>query len=455
MPRQDQIKIAAIANGYGGHVSSWRHPAAPVNASQRLEPLLHMARVAEAGKLDAIFLPDSNQLSVRDPETQSRTGRYNVKFEPFTILSAMAAVTSRIGLVATASTTYSNPYTMARLLGSLDLLSGGRAGWNVVTSYVPAEAANYGMTELPPHDVRYARAHEFLDVVRGLFDSFEDDALVLDKAEGLFYDPAKVHELNHKGEHFDVRGPLNQMRPPQGYPVLFQAGGSEQGRELAASNADAVYSGEPTFEKARALYADIKGRMAKYGRSPDQLKMMPGLYTMVGETDEIARAKLDYLNSMAHPGLIRAVVSSALAGLDLDRFDVDDPIPEFEDPAVVHLSQYHIFARMAREERLTIRQMHDRLANGGAAHLAVVGSPATIADYMEEAFETHAADGFSLTPATAPEGLESFVELVVPELQRRGLFRTDYEGTTLRDSLGLARPEHPAALARRTAVPAG
>lgn len=448
MSRTDQIKIAAIANGYGSHTSAWRHPGAAHNASQSLQAVLHLARVAEAAKLDAIFLPDSNQLSARDPETLSRTARYNVKFEPFTILSAMAAVTSRIGLVATASTTYSNPYTMARLLGSLDILSGGRAGWNVVTSYVPAEAANFGLKDLPPHAERYARAHEFLDVVRGLFDSFEDDALVLDKAEGLFYDPAKVHELNHEGAHFQVRGPLNQQRPPQGYPVLFQAGGSEQGRELAASNADAVYSGEPTFERARALYADIKGRMAKYGRTPEQLKMMPGLYVCVAETDELARQKADYLNSLAHPKLIKAMVSSALAGLDLSGYDVDDTIPSFEDPEVVHISQYHTFAEMAREG-MTIRQMHDRLANGGAAHFAVVGSPQTVADFMEEAFQTRCADGFSLSPAGAPDGLESFCQLVVPELQRRGLFRTEYEGTTLRDSFGLARPDHPAVQAAR------
>lgn len=453
MSRTDQMKLVAVGPGYGSHTSSWRHPGAAQNASQSLQSALHIARVAEAGKLDGIFLPDMNQIDARDPETLSRTGRYNVKFEPFTILSAMAAVTSHIGLVATASTTYSNPYTLARLLGSLDMLSGGRAGWNVVTSYAPSEAANFGLAALPSHAERYARAEEFITVVKGLFDSFEDDALVLDREAGLFYDPAKVHELNHEGDHFHIRGPLNLSRPPQGYPMLFQAGSSEPGRELAAATADAVYSGEPSFEGARKLYADIKGRMAKYGRSPDQLKMMPGLYYCVAETDELARQKAEYLNSLAHPALIKAIVKTALPGADLDGLDVDDKIPPFEDPEVVHLTQYYIYARIAREEGLTIRQMHDRMANGGAAHFAVIGSPQTVADYMEEAFQTRAADGFSLSPAGMPDGLESFVRLVVPELQRRGLFREAYEGTTLRESFSLGRPEHP--LARAATGPGG
>jgi len=447
MARTDQIKIAAIVNAMGSHIASWRYPTVPLMGSQRLDVYLHLARIAEAGLLDAVFVADSNAINWQDVETMSRTARYNVQFEPFTILSAMAAVTSHLGLVATSSTTYNEPYAMARTLGSLDVLSGGRSGWNVVTSGNPAEAANFGLSKHPQHSERYARAHEFVEVVRGLWDSFEDDAFVQDKDTAQFYDPAKIHELNHKGEHFEVRGPLNLMRPPQGYPVLFQAGASEFGRDLAAHIADAIYCGEPTIAKMQALYADIKSRMPKYGRTADQLKVMPGLFVTAGETDEIARAKAAHLDSMIHPNIAKGVVARTLGNLNLDGYEIDDQVPEFEDPAVPS-SQYHVIARMVREEKLTIRQLHERLANGGAAHLAVTGSAKTIADFMEEAFETRGADGFCLMLSYLPGGLEDFTRLVVPELQRRGLFRTEYEGTTLRDSLGLARPEHPAVIAR-------
>jgi FMN-dependent oxidoreductase (nitrilotriacetate monooxygenase family) len=341
--------------------------------------------------------------------------------------------------VATASTTYNEPYHVARRFASLDHLSGGRAGWNLVTSGNPHEAMNFGRDEHVEHDARYRRAREFFDVVTGLWDSWADDAFIRDVESGVYFDPAKLHTLNHKGEHFKVKGPLNIARPVQGWPVIVQAGASEAGRQIAAETAEAVFTGQTSITEARKFYADVKGRMAKAGRSPDHMKILPGVFVVVGDTVEAARAKKRKLDSLVHPDSGIASLSVAL-GTDVSGFDLDGPLPEIPESNASQSGRQRL-VDMAARDKLTVRELA-QIVGGSYGALELVGTPQTIVDRMEEWFSTMACDGFNVMFPYVPEGLDDFVDRVTPELQRRGLFRKEYEGRTLRENLGLPRPQN-------------
>jgi FMN-dependent oxidoreductase (nitrilotriacetate monooxygenase family) len=352
--------------------------------------------------------------------------------EPMTLLPALAMVTKHIGLVTTASTTYNEPYNLARRFATLDLISNGRAGWNVVASWSDHEAQNFGLETTPDYDTRYARSAEFVEVVKGLWDSWEDGALLFDKANGRYFDEAKMHVLDHTGRFFKVRGPLNVAGMPQSHPVIVQAGASDQGRELGAATADVIYAIHDSIQRAQDYYADVKGRMAKYGREPDDLKIMPALCPVVGRTRAEAQAKFDELQAMIDPlvGLGRLYSSFG----DLSGYPLDGPVPEDALGKQEHRSLSVQLVERVRREKPTIRELYLRSGITGSAR---IGTPTDIADVMQEWFEATACDGFNVTPATLPGSGEDFVEMVVPELQRRGLFRTEYEGRTLRENLGL------------------
>ncbi len=445
-PRSIRLGVSMIGMGY--HLAAWRHPDASPGGNMELQHAVRVTQAAERGLFDMAFLADGVGIRFHDepPGALSRTCK-NVQFEPLTLLSALAMVTSRVGLVATASTTYNEPYHVARKFASLDHISGGRAGWNVVTSVTDMEAQNFNLDAAPEKGGRYDRAAEFVEVVKGLWDSWEDDAFTRDQQAGVNYDPAKLHVLNHQGKHFKVRGPLNVARTPQGMPVIVQAGASDQGRELAAATADVVYAAAQTLEDARAYYGNVKSRMARYGRDPDALKIMPGLMAVPGRTRQEAQDRYDVLQELVQPVVGLGALANYLG--DLSGHDLDGPVPE--PPNMRMHSRAQIFLDIARRGNLSIRQLYLSIA-GGNGHRLVIGTPADIADAMEEWFHNDAADGFNILPPWLPGGLEDVVDMVVPELQRRGLFRTAYEGTTLRGNLGLAYPEHRAAAARRVAV---
>jgi alkanesulfonate monooxygenase len=427
------IKLGVSMIGLGYHLANWRHPEAPADGNMSLQHSIRVIQAAERGLFDMGFLADGVGIRFHDePEGALCRTAKNVQFEPLTLLSALAMVTKNIGLVATASTTYNEPYHVARKFASLDHISGGRAGWNVVTSVTDMEARNFNRDAAPGYDVRYDRAAEFVEVVRGLWDSWEDDAFVRDKASGINYDPAKLHVLKHNGPHFKVAGPLNIARTPQGAPVIVQAGASEQGRELAAATADVVYAAAQTLQAAQAYYASVKGRMAKYGRHPDELKIMPGLMAIPGRTRQEAQDRYDVLQEVVDPLVGLGALSNYLG--DLSAYPLDGPVPE--PPNRRMHSRAGIFLDIARRDNLTIRQLYLSVA-GGNGHRTVIGTPADIADAMEEWFHHDAADGFNILPPWLPGGLEDVVDMVVPELQRRGIYRTAYEGSTLRENLGI------------------
>jgi alkanesulfonate monooxygenase len=359
-------------------------------------------------------------------------------FEPLTLLSALAMVTEHIGLIATASTTYNDPYHIARKFASLDHISNGRAGWNLVTTANPDAALNFGQDAHMAHGERYVRAREFFDVVTGLWDSFADDAFVRDVESGIFWDPARMHVLNHKGPELAVRGPANIPRPVQGWPVIVQAGASEAGRQIAAETAEAVFAAAATIGDGQRYYADVKGRMKALGRNPDHMKILPGCFVVVGDTLEDAKAKRAKLDSLVHYDSAIGSLSSMI-GVDARTFDPDGPLPEIPETEGSKSGRDRAIA-LARRENLTVRQLAQRL--GGYGGLAMLGTPAMIADQMEEWLLSEACDGFNIMFPFLPEGLDAFVDRVVPELQRRGIFRRDYEGRTLRENLGLPRPEN-------------
>ncbi|WP_260987610.1 LLM class flavin-dependent oxidoreductase [Roseomonas gilardii] len=419
--------------GLGYHPAAWRHPQTPADGNMRLEHFVGMAQLAERGLFDMVFLADG--VGVRnydEPAGALQRQSNNVHFEPMTLLSALAMVTRHVGLVATASTTWNEPYHVARKFASLDHISGGRAGWNVVTSHTEMEAWNFGASQIPPSETRYERAAEFVDVVRGLWDSWDGDAFLRDKESGINYDPSGLHVLNHRGRHFAVRGPLNVARTPQGQPVVVQAGASERGRELAAATAEVVYVAAPTRGEARSYYADVKGRMARYGRRPDDLKIMPGLMAIVGRTRQEARDKHEELQSLIDPVVGLSQLAFSIG--DLSGYPLDGPVPRL--PAW-RQSRGQLMYDMAQRENLTIRQLYLAIAAGNG-HCQVIGTPADVADHMQDWMEAEAADGFNILPAHVPTGLQDVVDLVVPELQRRSLYRTHYEGNTLRENLGIA-----------------
>jgi FMN-dependent oxidoreductase (nitrilotriacetate monooxygenase family) len=436
MSIRKKIRLGLSMRQLGYHAGAWRHPDVPADGAMDIDYFVHLAQTAERGLFDMVFLADGLGLRQRDePAGSLCRSNQNVELEPLTLLSAVAMMTRHIGLVATASTTYNEPYHIARKFGSLDHISRGRAGWNIVTSWSEAEARNFNRDQHLEYDLRYGRAVEFVDVVKGLWDSWDNDAFVHDKRSGIFYDPNKMHILAHKGINFSVRGPLTVSRTPQGRPILVQAGASEQGQEIAAASADIVFTAQMLLQDAQGYYASVKERLAKHGRAKDDLKIMPGLLPIVGRTEAEAKAKHEELQSLIHPLVGLAHVYGPMG--DLSGFDVDGPVPEPIDPEM--RSRAKVMLDAARRENLTIRQLYLKVS-AGRGHQTVIGTPEQIVDVMQEWVETNAADGFNIIPSHLPAGIEDFVELVIPELQRRQLFRTEYESTTLRGNLGTPWP---------------
>ena len=435
------MKLGVFFNTTGHHVASWRHPRAQADAGVNFRHHVEMAQTAERARFAMIFLADNPAVREASMTAVSRSAQYIANFEPITLLSALAAVTSKIGLVATASTTYNEPYNVARMFASLDWISGGRAGWNIVTTANHSAAANYGRAQTLEHHARYERAKEFTRVVRGLWDSWDDDAFVRDKASGIFFRPEGLHTLGHEGEWLSVKGPLNIPRPPQGHPVLVQAGASDDGRGFAAEFAEAIFTGHVTIERAQAYYADVKARAVAFGRDPAQIVVMPGLSPVVGRTAREAREKQDYLQSLVHPIVAREILSTLLGGVDLSGYDPNGPLPELPPPpASDGHSTRDEWISLGRRENLSVRELSLR-ATHGRGKSAVVGTPEEVADHMEKWWRNGAADGFNIQPPFQPGALDDFVEMVLPVLQERGLVASEYEGGTLREHLGLPRPE--------------
>jgi FMN-dependent oxidoreductase (nitrilotriacetate monooxygenase family) len=430
-----QLHLGAFMRPASIHTGAWRYPGAYPDANFNFGHLRSFAQTLERGCFDAFFMAD--HLAVLNMPVEALKRSHTVtSFDPLTLLPALATATSRIGLIATASTTFEQPYHVARKFASLDWISEGRAGWNIVTTSNPDAALNFGMSDHMEHGERYRRAREFFDVVTGLWDSWADDAFVRDVDSGLYFDPAKLHTLDHKGEFLSVRGPLNIARPVQGWPVIVQAGASEPGRQLAAETAEVIFGASSTIEEARAFYADIKRRMRAVGRDEHALKILPACFVVVGDTVEEARRKRLHLDSLVHYDSGLASLSIML-GHDVSRFDPDAPLPEIPESNQSKTQRALVLAA-AREENLTVRQLANRV--GGYPGLSMVGTARTIADQMEEWLRSGASDGFNVMFPYLPGGLDDFVNRVVPELQRRGIYRKAYEGRTLREHLGLARP---------------
>lgn len=430
------LSLGAFLMATGHHVAAWRHPDVPADGGLDFRLYKRLAQVAEAAKFDAVFFADS--VAAPTAEIASRMARSD-HFEPLTLLSALAAVTERIGLIGTVTTSYNEPYHVARKFASLDHLSGGRSGWNLVTSDAAAEALNFNRQEHFGHAERYARAREFHEVVTGLWDSWEDDAFTRDKASGQYYDPAKLHVLRHEGEHFRVQGPLNVARSPQGRPVIIQAGSSETGRELAAQTAEVVFTAQTSLAAARDFYNDLKGRLPRFGRSADDLRIMPGVFVVVGQSQAEAQEKFEAFQELVEPQVGVALLSRMLGNFDLSAYPLDGPLPELPLTDSGQRSRQLLLTELAGRENLTLAQLGRRIA-GGRGHYSLIGTPTQIADELQAWFEGGAADGFNVLVPHLPGGLEDVANHVVPELQRRGLFRRDYSGSTLRDHLGLKRP---------------
>jgi FMN-dependent oxidoreductase (nitrilotriacetate monooxygenase family) len=440
------MRLGAFVHETGQHVAAWRHPQAHMKSGTSFAEMVETAQLAERGKFDLLFLADSAAVNISgSADSRGRMGKV-VKFEPMTILSALAAVTKNLGLVATSTTTFNEPYTLARQFASLDQISGGRAGWNLVTSNNEQDALNYSREAHLSHGDRYERAIEFADVVNGLWDSWDDDAFIRDKEGGVFFDPAKLHVLNHKGKHFQVRGPLNVACSPQGRPVLVQAGASGTGRDVAARLAELVFTAATTFEQAKEFYDDVRVRIPRFGRTQDQVKVMPGFYPVVAPTASEAQEKYDYLQSLIQKPVGISILESTIGVHGLDKIPLDGPVPEMADTNGP-LSRQRLLLEQARRDKLTFWELC--LANAGPrGHALSIGTPSQVADEMEHWFRDGAADGFNVMPAWLPGSLRDFVDLVIPELQRRGLFRTEYEAMTLRENLGLPRPLNRHHLAR-------
>ena len=432
-----QLHLGAVMRPVAIHTAWWRYPGAYPDANFNLKHLVRFIQTLEQARFDAFFMAD--HLAVLNMPIQAlRRSATVTSFEPMTLLSALAMVTERIGLVATASTTFDAPFHVARRFASLDHISDGRAGWNVVTTANPDAALNFGLTDHVEHDERYQRAREFCSVVTGLWDSWADDAWRHDQASGIFFDPDRMHVLDHKGEHLSVRGPLNIGRPIQGWPVIVQAGASDVGRQFAAETAEVVFGSSRTIEEAQEFYKDVKARVTAVGRSADHVKILPGALVTVGRTSEEAREKKALLDSLVHPESGIPNLSIRL-GIDASAFDLDAPLPDIP-PSNQSQSQRDTLVALARRENLTVRQLAQLM--GGFGGLEMIGTAGEIADTMQSWLETAAADGFNIMFPTVPAGLDDFVGLVIPELRRRGIFRNEYEGTTLREHLGLPRPEN-------------
>lgn len=437
-PSKRMMHLGAFVHETGQHVAAWRHPDAHYHSGVSFKDMVEVAQTAERGKMDFLFLADSAAVDLEgNPDARGRMGKV-VKFEPMTILSALAAVTKHLGFVATSTTTFNEPYTLARQFASLDMISGGRGGWNLVTSNNEQDALNYSREAHMSHSDRYERAIEFAEIVQGLWDSWDEDAFIRDKESGRFYDLSKMHVLNHKGKHFQVRGPLNVAPSPQGRPILVQAGASGTGRDVAARLAEVVFTAQTVFEQAKEFYSDVMARLPRFGRTPDEVKVMPGFYPVVAPTASEAQEKYDYLQSLIQVPVGISVLEHTIGVHDLDKLPLDGPVPEMPDTNGP-LSRQRLLLEQAKRDKLTFWQLC--LANAGPrGHVLSIGTPKQVADEMEHWFTGGAADGFNVMPAYLPGSLKDFVDLVVPELQRRGLFRKEYEGMTLRENLGLPKP---------------
>lgn len=436
-----KIRLGAFLQPTGQHVAAWRHPDAVADAGTNIGHYVELAKIAERGLFDMIFIADRLGFLAEDKAILKHTVRNIAHFEPMTLLSALALHTSNIGLAATQTTSYMEPYNMARKFASLDHISGGRSAWNVVTSNYEDESLNFGREQHYGPAERYERAMEFVEVVTGLWDTWEDDAFPQDKESGIFFDDEKLHVLDHKGKHFSVKGPLNVARPPQGWPVIIQAGTSEPAKELSARFADVVFSAEQDINSAKRFYADVKSRMVKYGRDPDAIKIMPGIMTVVGETKADAERKFNVLQDLVLPEVGVNLLSQTMQ-MDMSKYDVDGPMPEVD--VTGKWSRAQMMLDLAKLNNWTVKDAYRSVA-AGRGHWVVIGTASDIADEMEHWFTEKAADGFNVLPPVFPGDLSDFVEQVIPELQRRGLFRTEYEGNTLRANLGLSRPRHFAA----------
>ncbi|GAA1759813.1 LLM class flavin-dependent oxidoreductase [Agromyces humatus] len=429
--------LGAVLSPTSTNIAGWRHPNAVSNAGVSLKDMTRFAEEAEKAKFDFVFLADELCAPDASPGILSRDPVI-YRFEPLTLTAALAAGTERIGLIVTQTTTYNEPYHVARKLASIDNLSEGRAGWNLVTSYVTAEAANFSTAKHASNVDRYARAEEFFEVTRGLWDSWDDDAFVLDKAEGRYFDPAGLHVLDHEGDSFSVRGPLNVVRPVQGRPVQVQAGSSPAGIALAAKYAEVVFTAQTTLENALAFTTELRERTVEAGRPAGDIRVLAGTMPIVGETMAEAQAKADELGALIHPevGLARL---SQLLGFDVSGMPLDSYLPDEIPETEAYKSRQALIVDLARREHLTIGELYPRVV-GSYGHRTVIGTPELIADELQAWFEAGAVDGYIIAPAFLPDGLDDFSRLVIPELRRRGLFRDEYEGRTLRDHLRLAWP---------------
>ncbi len=435
MAETRMLHLGAFMRPVSIHTAWWRHPGSYPDANFNFTHLKRFAQKLEAGKFDAFFMAD--HLAVLNmPMNALMRSATTTSFDPMILLPALAACTDRLGLIATGSTTFEEPYLVARRFASLDHLSNGRAAWNVVTTSNPDSARNFGRDTHMEHAERYRRAREFIDVVKGLWDSWADDAFIRDVENGIFFDPARLHVLDHHGKYFNVRGPLNVARPVQGHAVIVQAGASHDGRQLAAETAEMVFAAGGPIDAAQEYYNDVKTRARDAGRDPNLIKIMPGALVVVGDTDTEAQAKKDYLDSLVHPDSGIASLSIAL-GVDASKFDLDGPLPDIPETNQSKSGRERVLAR-ARRDNPTVRDLAKVL--GAYGGLSIVGTPKTIADTMERWLHERACDGFNVMFPSVPQGLDEFVDRVVPELQRRGLFRKEYEGHTLRDHLGLPRP---------------
>ncbi|WP_099351803.1 LLM class flavin-dependent oxidoreductase [Fredinandcohnia onubensis] len=434
MTKERKLKLGAWIHGVGGGWGDWRHPDSLPNASTNFEFYKQQAQKAEEGKLDFVFIADSVSIN------ENSSPHYLNRFEPVTVLSSLAAVTNHIGLVGTITTSYSEPYTVTRQLASLDHISHGRAGWNVVTSWLSGTSDNYNKKPHPPHDVRYKMAQEYLEVAKGLWDSWEDDAFVYDKESGVFFDKEKLHTLNHEGEFFSVKGPLNIARSKQGQPVIFQAGKSEVGRDFAARNANVIFAGEGTdIEESKEYFADVKQRARGFGRNPNQVSLLPGIIPIIGDTQEEADRKHQEIANLVSIDKALNALGRPFDDHDFTKYPLDEPFPDLGSlGSNSHQGMSDIIKRNAKEKNLTLRQVALDFATPKGRF---VGTPEKVADLIQRWFEEEASDGFIIGAAT-PKGLPEFVDRVVPILQERGIYRTEYEHDTLRGNLGLEIPEN-------------
>ncbi|CAH0229453.1 Nitrilotriacetate monooxygenase component A [Peribacillus sp. Bi96] len=433
--KKKTVKLGVFLAGTGHHVASWRHPHANPKANMSIDYFKGLAQTAEKGLFDLLFLADSLSVA-KDSHPNILT-----RFEPLTLLSYLASATSNIGLVSTASTTYEEPFNVARKFASLDHITSGRAGWNVVTTSLASTAVNFNKSEHLEHGLRYKRATEFVEVTKKLWDSWEDDTLVIDKETGQFIDESKFHEINHQGEFFSVKGPLNISRSPQGHPVIVQAGSSGDGQLLAAKHAEIVFTAQENKEDAISFYHELKGHLAAFNREKSSLSIMPGLFPIVGQTEKEAQEKYEALQELIIPEIGLAVMGRYFGNVDFSNIPLDTPFADISLPDNVDSiqSKYDLIIKRAINENLTLRQTYQWVAGSRGHHIAI-GTPTQIADKIEDWVNGNAADGFNIMSALLPDSLTDFVELVVPELQSKGIFRTKYESNTLRGNLGLDKP---------------